>query len=333
MLCCLLLATLVEAAFAQPEGWAAIDWRSVSPDRVKSLLAADGGGREDVELGPANDPDGRFPPGRTSALLLASCYARDAEAVRLLVAAGARADDTGGLSPLMYAAEYNPEPAVSEALIAAGADVKANLGYAMLARPALTYAAQYNENPAVIADLVARGAKVDAKVSVLDNMGFTPLMYAAQYNRNPAVVEQLVKEGATVNLPDAMGRTALVFAAQYNPEPRVLAALLTAGASVDFVGRDYYDVGFSPLMYAAVSESAPLEKIRLLLDAGADARVRSGEGKTALDYAAANEAVPKGDGVYLRLEGATRVTAILQMESEWIEISLDIKVDMLEILG
>jgi ankyrin repeat protein len=299
LLCCLFLLASGDIAFPQPATWAEVDWKTVSAAGVKILLAAsEEGSWKSVALGAADDPDRHFSPGRTSAFLLALCYSRKVEVIETLIAAGARADDRGGLSPLMYAAQYNPEPAVLEALAAAGAEVRADIGYAMLARPALTYAAQYNANPAVIAKLLGMGAEVNAKVSVLDNMGFTPLMYAAQYNANPEVVEELVKDGAMVDLPDAMGRTALVFAAQYNPNPRVLEALLAAGASVGVVGRDYYNVGFTPLMYAAVSENDPSEKILILLDAGADARVRSGEGKTALDYAS----IPKGSRAYLRLK-------------------------------
>ncbi|MDA8425800.1 MAG: ankyrin repeat domain-containing protein [Treponema sp.] len=274
---------------------------------MKSLLADDHNrGWQAVEPTSTDDPAHRIPPDKASALVFAACYSRDAGVIDALIAAGARADDSGGLSPLMYAAQYNPDPAILDALIAAGAGVRKDLGYSMLARPALTYAAQYNADPAVVADLIAKGAAVNAKVSVLDNMGFTPLMYAAQYNENPAVIRELVKDGAVVDLADAMGRTALVFAARYNPKVQVLKALLDAGASVNIVGRDYYNVGFTPLMYAAVSDQSPLDKLRMLLDAGADARVRSREGRTALDYAAANDSVAKGSQVYRRLEKATR---------------------------
>jgi ankyrin repeat protein len=305
-LCCLFIIISVGTLLAQSKVWAGVDWRTVYADHVKSLLAVgEKGSWENVELSSANDPDHHFAPDRANAFLLALCYSRDVEVVDTLIAAGARVDDSGGFSPLIYAAQYNSNPAILEALIATGADVRANVGYAMLARPALTYAAQYNDNPAVIAYLITRGASVNAKVSVLDNMGFTPLMYAAQYNRNPAVIDALIKDGAMVDLSDAMGRTALVFAVQYNPNAHVLEALLAAGASVNIIGRDYYNVGFTPLMYAAVSEYGPLEKIQILLDAGADARVKSKDGGTALDYAAANNLIPKENQVFQRLENAT----------------------------
>ncbi len=295
---------MAAGAFAQPRTWQAVDWSAVTAAQVKSLLAADTTGAwKAVPPSPVSDPLHRLPPDPVSALLLAVCYSRDAELVSALIEAGADAKDTGGLSPLMYAAQYNPSTAVIETLVAAGAKVKADIGWTFLARPALTYAAQYNENPEMVAYLVKKGASLNAKVSVLDNMGFAPLMYAAQYNSNPAVIRQLVALGAQVNMTDAMGRNALVFAAQYNPRPQILEALLKAGSAVNIVGRDYYNVGFTPLMYAAVSEQNPLQKLGLLLDAGADPKLRSKEGKTASDYASANPLVPMDSPVLARLKG------------------------------
>lgn len=302
-----LVPAAAQAAAAQASTWSGVDWRSVSADRVKLILAAKGKtALESFKLSPADDPDRRLPPDAATPFLLAICYSSDQAVIQAFLASGARADDRGGQSPLMYAAEYNPNPEVIDELIAAGADVRANLGYRFLARPALTYAAQYNPNPAVSAELIKKGAAVNAKVSVLDNMGTAPLMYAAQYNKNPAVVEELIKDGAAVDLPDSMGRTSLVFAAEYNPNSAVLAALLAAGARPNVVGRDYYNVGFTPLMYAAISEYGQLEQIGLLLDAGADPKAKSREEKTALDYARANGAIAKGSAVFKRLEAATR---------------------------
>jgi ankyrin repeat protein len=294
-------------ALAMPEGWGEADWSKVSPSQVRALLGSgDPRGWESVGLSERNDPGRHLPPGRASALLLALCYSRDAEVVKALLDAGARAEGQGGDSPLMYAAQFNPEPGIIRLLLAAGASPTADLGYRMLARPALTYAAQYNAAPAVIAELIAAGAAVDAKVSVLDNMGLTPLMYAAQYNAEPAIVEALARAGANVERTDAMDRTALILAAQYNDNPEVLRRLLRLGARVNFRSRDYYNVDWTPLMYAAASASNPLPKIRLLLDAGADPSPRSKDGRTALDYAAMNPLVPKADLTYLELERRTR---------------------------
>jgi len=297
----LLMVLFCRPAFAQSDPWQGVDWRTVSAERVRAILES-GEGLWAARTEAAADPDHHLPPDQASAFLLAVCYSSDVAVIEELLWAGAAADDSGPLSPLMYAAQYNSSPSIIDALIVAGAEVRADQGYRVLARPALTYAAQYNDNPAVIAELVALGGEVNKKVSVLDNMGLASLMYAAQHNGNPAVIQTLIKEGAEVNLADSMGRTALVFAAQYNAKSEVLGALIAAGAAVNIIGRDYYNVGFTPLMYAAISESGAAEKLGLLLDAEADARPRSREGKTAFDYAARNPAIPRGSPVLKRLK-------------------------------
>ena len=302
-----LAASLLFGQLAPAAGWDRIDWRTVPAARVKELLA--GTPRKDQEhipLSRRNDPGRRFPPGETSALLLAACYSPHPGVVQTLLEAGGRATDTGPGAPLLFAARFNPEPGIIRVLVAHGAAVGANLGFPILARPALTYAAQSNPSPAVIDALVAAGAAVNAKVSVLDNMGFTPLMYAAQSNPNPAVVRALVRAGAKPGITDAMDRTALVLAAQYNGNPGVLAALIAGGAEVNLVCRDYANIGWTPLMYAAASGEGPLPKVALLLAAGADARARSRDGGTALDRAAANPAVDRRSPVYRALARASR---------------------------
>jgi ankyrin repeat protein len=136
-------------------------------------------------------------------------------------------------------------------------------------------------------------------------MGYTSLMYAAQYNSNAAVVEELINKGAAVDLPDAMARTPLILAAAYNKNPQVVKALIDHGADVNVTSRDYYNVGWTPLMYAAASDHDPLAKVAFLLAAGANARVRSKEGKLALDYARGNNLVSQEDHVYRLLEEAS----------------------------
>jgi ankyrin repeat protein len=67
--------------------------------------------------------------------------------------------------------------------------------------------------------------------------------------------------------------------------------LLDKGARVDT--QD--DRGYTPLMYAAYSESMPVEIVKLLLAKGADKRA-TGEGETALSLA-----VKRGDTEISRL--------------------------------
>jgi ankyrin repeat protein len=295
------LASLLPAP-ARAAGWESVDWRKATAPRVKALLAnTSRSAWEHVPVSRSNDPGRHFPPGDASALLLAATYSSRPEVVQDMLDAGGRADGTGPDAPLLYAARFNPEPRIIKVLVAGGARVKADLGYPILARPALTYAAQSNPSVAVIDELLEDGAAINAKVSVLDNMGFTSLMYAAQCNRNPEVVRELVRRGAGIELADAMSRTPLVFAAQYNENPKVLEALLAAGAKVNFSCRDYSKVGWTPLMFAAASSASPLPKVAALLAAGADAKARCQEGKTALDLANANARIKHGSPAYRAL--------------------------------
>ena len=63
---------------------------------------------------------------------------------------------------------------------------------------------------------------------------------------------------------------------------------------------------FTPLMFAVLYDNP--DAVDILLDCKADANIRSGEGKNALDYAnelPANSAIKRSD-VFNRLRAATR---------------------------
>ena len=85
------------------------------------------------------------------------------------------ARDKDGWTPLMAAADYNPNPEVITMLVKAGADVNAQTrdGYT-----ALMYAAG-QRNPEVITMLLEAGADVKA----WDTLSMTALMWAAAHNR------------------------------------------------------------------------------------------------------------------------------------------------------
>lgn len=133
-----------------------------------------------------------------------------------------------GMTPLMFAAQSNPNPEVIRVLLKAGADINAKHqdGSTML-----DAAAAANRNPEIIEVLVKAGAEVNAK----DDNGKTPLMCAAQYNRNPEVITALLKVGADVNKKTASGTTALMLAvgSMGNRNPGVIAVLAKAGADVN----------------------------------------------------------------------------------------------------
>jgi ankyrin repeat protein len=118
------------------------------------------------------------------------------------------AQDASGTTPLMYAAEYNPNPDVIAVLLKAGADVNAADNYGLTP---LMWAAEYNQNPEVITTLLNAGADLKAQ----DKSGFTALMIAASRSHNPEIITTLLKAGADAKAKNSKGYTAFDYA-KYN---------------------------------------------------------------------------------------------------------------------
>ncbi len=78
----------------------------------------------------------------------------------LTAGADVAARDDNAITPLVWAAFGNPNPAVIEALLTAGAEVDARTNGGLTP---LHGAAQGNENPAVLGVLLAAGAEVNGR--------------------------------------------------------------------------------------------------------------------------------------------------------------------------
>jgi ankyrin repeat protein len=218
-------------------------------------------------------------------------------------------EDTDNKTPLLWAASYNPDPAVIAVLIKAGADptdvdkesstilmdtacdnnldvltavfkldndvkAKDNNG-----RTALHFAAGWNPRLEVTKFLIAKGSDLEA---VEKKAGATPLMYAAGYNRNPKITQALLDAGADMEATSNDGSTPLLFAASFNSNPDVLNVLKKAGAQFDAVNN----AGDTALILAAGNGNAP-EVISALIADGADVNARDKDQITALLYTAA----------------------------------------------
>ena len=219
------------------------------------------------------------------------------ETVTACLAAGADLEtrNDNGYTLLHYAA-FDANPAVIDALLAAGADVNVP---AQLGLTPLYLAAMWNENLAVIEALLAAGADVNVPAQ----LGLTPLMQALEYNDNSAVFDALLAAGAELEARDYGGRTVLHLAS----DAAVIEVLLAAGANLEARDED----GSTPLHLAASygyvfsdddrRHSGPA--IEALLDAGADAVARNAAGETPWDLAEANEPLQGTDG-YWRLNDA-----------------------------
>ena len=159
---------------------------------------------------------------------------------------GARESEYGA-TPLHGAAVANENPAVINALIDAGARVKAR---DEVGRTPLHYATEFNENPAVINALIDAGADVKARA---ENRG-TPLHSAAWRNENPDVINALIDAGADVNARDKYGDTPLHWAARNNKNPAVISALLDHGADAK-VKNEYRKIA-----YDYIDKDSPLHR-------------------------------------------------------------------------
>ena len=230
---------------------------------------------------------------RRTPLHWAAGYNPDPAVIDALVKAGADIDSKAAmkLTPLHWAAAFNSQPAVINALIKAGADINSE---AIIDLTPLHWAAAFNSQPAMIDALIEAGADINSQDYIIDS---TPLHWAAVLNPEPAIIDALIKAGADINSQDSLSdSTPLHWAAVGNPEPSIIDALIKAGADID--SRD--DDGWTPLHGAAAFNSEPAV-IDALLKAGANPKLANNDGKTAWDLIQKNQFLNDTDA-YTKLE-------------------------------
>jgi ankyrin repeat protein len=245
------------------------------------------------------------------------------DTMTLLIDKGAdvNARSTGGATALMWAATDLAKirllldrgadvNAVSERgrtvlLLAAMSDRSAEIVRLLLSRRADAHtidkegtstllAATFGNDTATIRQLVEAGANVNAA-----NVFGTPLMNAASQG-NYGAVKLLLGRGANVNAVSAppgqqvkngtiaLGAfTPLILASAFGPS-NVVKALVDAGADVNAKEAR----GMTPLMYSATTDHGDIAIARMLIARGADPRVKTPEGETALDWAQKSGATP-----------------------------------------
>jgi ankyrin repeat protein len=208
----------------------------------------------------------------------------DEAKVRMLLDHGANvnARTIDGRTPIYQAASMANAVPVLRLLLDRGADPNSKT---LIGMTPLIAASRGNIEAMRL--LIDRKADVNAR----NGAGGTALMAAAQTGR-PQAVRLLLEKGADPNVRTKRNETALADAATAGNE-EVVKLLLDRGADVNV-----QDIrGYSPLLYAAGSDTMPAGVVKMLLTKGADSNAQ-GDGETARMLAA-----KRGDSEVARLLG------------------------------
>jgi ankyrin repeat protein len=196
------------------------------------------------------DPNSHTDKGTTPLMMAAT----DEDKVKILLARGA----TASYGALTVAAASRGTAAAIKLLLDAGVPPRD--------KPLLF--ASMTGDPQNVKLLLAHGADPSAALAQAVTFGY------------PDIVRALIAAGAPARLTERSGISLLHWAVIAN-RPAVIPALVEAGVPID--AQD--ESGFTPLMYAATIDFGDLSTLRALLKAGADPKVRNGEGRTAIEQA------------------------------------------------
>lgn len=177
-------------------------------------------------------------------------------------------------TPLFFAVKSS-KPAITEALLKAGADptLEDDNG-----DPVMVYASDAETKKHALI-LIKHGVSIDSK----NSMGISPLLRGAPYENGPDV-QVKIDLGASVDLTDPRGNTALMRASQAG-NLEAMKVLIEAGANLNLVN----EAGQSALAFATESDDPfgsekkkHITAVKLLIEAGIDLNRRDGSGETAL---------------------------------------------------
>jgi ankyrin repeat protein len=241
----------------------------------------------------------------TTLLMQAALYG-SAQDVRWLLEKGANPNlaSASGVTALMWAIE---DAEKVRALIAKGADVNARSGDG---QTAMLMASDQASDAEVIKALLEHGA------SATPDQGTDPLVMAAR-NADTKAMKLLVEQRGGIFPAEALTGAAtvdclacvqMILKGGYSKEIlsaalrnaattsslEIINTLLAAGADINWQDSTF---GATALIRAAYSDYADTERVKLLLDRGADINIRDSKGDTALRIA--------------KRKGATKVVAML----------------------
>jgi len=247
--------------------------RPLTGDQLARYIKA---GRGEQVLKYINNGQGKFDAVDRGGVSLLSTASQEGDAATVagLIELGAEVSrvDRVNRTPLMYGAR-SKDPAVITLLIDAGGDIQARDS---LGNTPLSWAAGFGTGEVVQA-FVDAGADVNTVDNVL---GYTPLLWASGFGE-PNSIRVLLDSGADLEVHDtAEGRTPLMHAVRTG-ENESVAMLVAAGANVNALDN----TSQTPLHVAAAGNNVHIDKVKSLVEGGADTGAKNKDGKSPLDLA------------------------------------------------
>lgn len=193
-----------------------------------------------------------------------------------------------GTTALWYAAAKNNTEAV-RLLIKAGANY--NIKETMYSESAIQ-ASLLNENEEVFHYFIDNNLYDD--INYADSQGWTLLSYAAEYAVSPEAIAKIISKGADYKLSDEDGLLPFMHSFN-NTNPNILKYFLKKHLYEDINKiivynntKDNKPIGFTPLQVAALTVKN-IKFLELLLEYGADYRIKGTSGFTLLMASIGNE--------------------------------------------